>query len=223
MKFYTSPLHKEKHKQTYHSPLYFEGLNLLSVLILWKQTLCCFLQSWIVEWGKKVTFSVKIAHSPLHEKWKTQEKAWLSQVFSFPYLATQLWHGANLQKGFSQNMLDARGREREEAGKTAGQWMFHYIWCCFPPQSTLQSKRAAAAQTRNVQAPCDHLEQSSSPLSHFRPQMRASAQIMCVWAQWRFLFDLISPCMFKSVLLPKKGTWYGQKRSNILRMINWQS
>lgn len=68
-------------------------------------------------------------------KTKTQEKAWLSRVFSFPYLATLLWHGANLQKGFSQNILDARGREREVAGKTAGQWMFHYIWCCFPPKA----------------------------------------------------------------------------------------
>lgn len=68
-------------------------------------------------------------------KTKTQEKAWLSGVFSFPYLATLLWHGANLQKGFSQNILDARGREREVAGKTAGQWMFHYIWCCFPPKA----------------------------------------------------------------------------------------
>lgn len=98
-----------------------------------------------------------------------------------------------------------------------------YLMLLSPPQSTLQSKRVAWAQTRNVQAPCDHLEQSSSPLSHFRPQMRASAQIMCVWAQWRFLFDLISLCMFKSVLLPKKGTRYGQKRSNIFRMVNWQS
>lgn len=38
-----------------------------------------------------------------------------------------------------------------------------------------------------------------------------------------FYLDLISPCMFKSVLLPKKGMWYEQKRSNIFRMINWQS
>lgn len=84
---------------------------------------------------KNPIFRKDCAQSTLWKiKKKNQEKAWLSQVFSFSYLA-QLWHGANLQKGFSQNMLDARGREREEAGKTAAQWMFHYIWCCFPSKA----------------------------------------------------------------------------------------
>lgn len=122
-------------KKTYHSLLYFLRVEFI-VCFNWMKTnyMLCFtvLKSGV---KKKITFFVKIVHSPLCETWKTQEKAWLSQVFSFSYLATQLWHGANLQKGFSQNILDARGREREEAGKTAGQWMFHYIWCCFPPKA----------------------------------------------------------------------------------------
>lgn len=190
-------------------------------IIGWKQSLWCVLESWKA-WRKNNTF---LGDSAGATSWKTktQEKAWLSGVFSFPYLAAPFWHGANLQKGFSQDLLDARGREREVAGKTAGQWMFHYTWCCFPPK--------ALSKVSEQREPRPEL---------FKPLVttwsKAALHFLIFALEWEplhrscvcehsgaFYFDLISPCMFKSVLLPKKGMWYGQKRSNIFRMINWQS
>lgn len=48
------------------------------------------------------------------------------------------------------------------------------------PQALSKVSELREPGARNVQPPCDHLEQSSSPLSYFRRQTRASAWIMCL-------------------------------------------
>lgn len=185
------------------------GSIFLFVLIGWKHTKC--LQSWSVEWEKKIPFFSKdCAQSTLWKIKKPRKGMIESSVFLLISCTVLAWckPAERLQSEYARCK-----RTWERGGWKDGRSVNVSLYLMLLSlKSTLQSKRATWAQTRNVQAPCDHLEQSSSPLSHFRPQMRASAQIMCVWAQWRFLFDLISPCMFKSVLLPKKGMWYGQKR-----------
>lgn len=84
------------------------------------------------------------------------------------------------------------------------------------PQALSKVSELREPGARNVQPPCDHLEQSSSPLSYFRPQTRASAWIMCLNTVVLFIWLNFSPCKFKGAGLPGslKLTWYAQDRGN---------
>lgn len=84
------------------------------------------------------------------------------------------------------------------------------------PQALSKVSELREPGARNVQPPCDHLEQSSSPLSYFRPQTRASAWIMCLNTVALFIWLNFSPCKFKGAGLPGslKLTWYAQNRGN---------
>lgn len=145
---------------------------------------------------KIVTFLGEDCEQSTSWKTKTQEKTWLSQVFSFSYLTTQLWHGANLQKGFSQNLLDARGREREEAGTTAGHWMFHYAWCCFPPKALSKVSERREPRPEMFKPLVTTWSKAALHFLIFALKWEPLHRY-CVWAQWCFLFHLISPCMLK--------------------------
>lgn len=156
-------------------------------------------------------------------KTKTQEKTWLSQVFSFSYLTTRLWHGANLQKGFSQNLLDARGREREEAGTTAGHWMFHYAWCCFPPKALSKVSERREPRPEMFKPLVTTWSKAALHFLIFALKWEPLHRSCVCEHSGAFYLTWFPRACLKSVLLPEKGTWYGQKRSNIFRMINWQS
>lgn len=98
--------------------------------------------------------------------------------FLFSYLAMQRWPLDKSQKGFSQNVLHGGERESGLEGGPARECFI--ISNVASPQALSKVSELREPGARNVQPPCDHLEQSSSPLSYFRPQMRASAWIMCL-------------------------------------------
>lgn len=74
------------------------------------------------------------------------------------------------------------------------------------PQALSKVSELREPGARNVQPPCDHLEQSSSPLSYFRPQTRASAWIMCLNTVALFICHF-PPHKFKRAGLPGSPRW----------------
>lgn len=127
------------------------------------------------------TNAFKLLEKTLREIQKNQEKEWLSQVFFFSYLAMLLWHGLSWTTCRKVSVRICSVEENERGG-----WKGGLVTECFIisnvafPEALSKVSEQREPGARNVQPPCDHLEQSNSPLSYFRPQTRASAWIMCL-------------------------------------------
>lgn len=134
----------------------------------------------------------------LSKKYKKKPRKWMTEsscARSSPIkpCSAGLWTGRR-KVLVRMCSVEENGSSGLEGGPTSECFIISNV---ASPEALSKVSELREPGARNVQPPCDHLEQSSSPLSYFRPQTRASAWIMCLNTVALFIWHFFPPTSLK--------------------------